>query len=210
MTHFGRHTEPHRIQRFLNAAFLFLLLLALASAGWAGQPTDQVKETTDQILALLRDPAMKSAERSNEKKERISRIADLRFDWEEIARRTLGRHWAQRAPDEQREFVALFRRLIERSYLDRVDLYSGETVKYQGDRIDGNFAVVNAVLVTSTKTEVAFQYRVRKKGDQWLIYDITIEAVSLVANYRTQINSILVKSPYPELVRMIKARVAQE
>ncbi len=194
---------------FSNRWILLILFLAIAAPAWAGEPTDQVKQTTDKILAVLSDPGMRSPSKSEEKKKRISQIADDRFDWEEIARRTLARHWAQRTPDERKEYAGLFRELMERTYLDKVDLYSGETVRYEGDKIEGDYAVVNVRVLTSTQKEIRMEYRVTKKGNQWLIYDVVVEGVSLVGNYRSQINSILVKSSFQELVKTLKAKLAQ-
>ena len=93
--------------------------------------------------------------------------------------------------------------------MDRVDNYSGESVLYERDAVDGNYGVVKVKVITNTNTEIPAEYRVRRKDDEWLIYDISIEGVSLINNYRTQFNSIIIKSSYQNLVKKLKAKVEQ-
>jgi phospholipid transport system substrate-binding protein len=104
--------------------------------------------------------------------------------------------------------MGLFRDVLERTYLNKVDDYSGEAVTYEGDTIDGNYASVKVKIVTSKGKEIPVEYRVMKKQTHWLVYDITIEGVSLVNNYRSQFNSILSKSPYSELVKRLKDKAS--
>lgn len=176
----------------------------------AGEPTDQIKQTTDKIISILTDPALKGPARAEEKKKLIRKASDERIDWEEAARRSLSRHWAQRTDEEKMEFVSLFSDLLERTYIDKVDDYSGEKVLYKGETVDGDYGVVNAKIVTTTNTEISVEYRVRRKENGWFIYDISIEGVSLVNNYRTQFNSIILKSSYRKLVKRLKAKLAQK
>ena len=189
---------------------IFLLVslpLGIAST-WAGEPTQQIKQTTDKILAILSNPSLKGPAQAEERRKVIGQTVDERFDWEEMSRRSLARHWAERTPEEKKEFMGLFRDLLERTYLDKVDSYSGEDVRYEGDTIDGDYASVKVKIVTSKGKEIPVEYRVMKKQTQWLVYDITIEGVSLVNNYRSQFNSILSKSPYAELVKRLKDKTS--
>lgn len=186
---------------------LTLLLLILGSNwSWAGEPTEGIKQTTDKILAILSDPNLNSPARAEERKKTISRIVDERFDWEEMSRRCLARYWAERSPEERKEFMSLFRDLLERTYLNKVDDYSGEVVRYEGEITEGNYATVKVKVVTSKGKEIPVEYRVMNKQGNWLVYDITIEGVSLVNNYRSQFHSILSRSPYSELVRRLKEK----
>ena len=192
-------------------SFITFLLVSLTlgmASSWAGEPTQQVKQTTDKILAILSNPSLKGPAHAEERRKVIGQTVDERFDWEEMSRRSLARHWAERTPEEKKEFMGLFRDLLERTYLDKVDDYSGEAVTYQGDTIDGNYASVKVKIVTSKGTEIPVEYRVMKKQTNWLVYDITIEGVSFVNNYRSQFNSILSKSPYPELVKRLKDKAS--
>ncbi|NIO06239.1 MAG: ABC transporter substrate-binding protein [Proteobacteria bacterium] len=193
------------LQRFI----LFLLAVGVAVSAMAGEPTDQIKETTDKIISILTDPDLKDSARNEEKKKLIRQAVDERFDWEELARRSLARHWSGRTDEEKREFVSLFSDLLEKTYMDKVDSYSGETVFYMGETVDGNYGVVNIKIVTERNTEIPAEYRVKKKENGWFIYDISVNGVSLVNNYRTQFNSIILKSSYEDLVGRLKAKVAQ-
>jgi phospholipid transport system substrate-binding protein len=188
--------------------FLLISLTLGIASSWAGEPTQQIKETTDKILVILSNPSLKGPAQAEERRKVIGQTVDERFDWEEMSRRSLARHWAERTPEEKKEFMGLFRDLLERTYLDKVDDYSGEAVTYQGDTIDGNYASVKVKIVTSKGKEIPVEYRVMKKQTNWLVYDITIEGVSFVNNYRSQFNSILSKSPYPELVKRLKDKAS--
>jgi phospholipid transport system substrate-binding protein len=188
--------------------FLLISLTLGIATSWAGEPTQQIKETTDKILAILSNPSLKGTAQAEERRKVIGQTVDERFDWEEMSRRSLARHWAARTPEEKKEFMGLFRDVLERTYLNKVDDYSGEAVTYEGDTIDGNYASVKVKIVTSKGKEIPVEYRVMKKQTQWLVYDMTIEGVSFVNNYRSQFNSILSKSPYSELVKRLKDKAS--
>jgi phospholipid transport system substrate-binding protein len=177
------------------------LVLLTASPGWAG-PTDQLREYTDQVVKVLDDPSMARQDR----RAAVRKIAHEAFDVTEAAQRVLARHWQARTPAEREEFTQLFADLLERTYIARMDEYGGERIRYVGESIDGNFASVRARIVTRTGTEVAVESRMNLRGDRWLIYDILIENVSLVANYRSQFDRIVRSSSYEELVRRLKTK----
>ncbi len=183
---------------------LGLALVVAAPAAWAGPPTDQLKAQVDRVLKLLDDPALKA--KPKERRAAVRRIADDIFDFGETAKRSLGRHWHARTQAEREEFIKLFGDLLERSYISKIELYGGEKIQYVNDRIDGDLAGVLSKLVTKTGSEVPIEYRMLRKGERWLVYDIVIEGVSLVSNYRTQFNKIIQTSSYAELVRKMKSR----
>jgi phospholipid transport system substrate-binding protein len=188
----------------------FILIFAIAPSVLAGEPTDQVKQTTDKVIAVLTDPALEEIDKTEERRKLLRQIADERFDWEEMARRALARHWADRTDEEKREFVSLFSDLLERTYMDRVDNYSGEEVLYEGETVDGDYGIVRVRVLTTTDAEILAEYRVRRKENGWFIYDVSIEGVSLINNYRTQFNSIIVKSSYKTLVKRLRAKVDEK
>ncbi len=185
------------------------LTLAFIGLSFAGEPMDQLRQTTDKVLAILSDPALKTPEKAKERKELILRAVDERFDWEEMARRCLARHWAQRTQEERQEFVRLFKELLERVYMDKVEGYSWNKILYEGEQIDGDFAAIRVKVFTSKDQTIQIEYRTRKKGTRWLIYDFSVEGVGLVNNYRTQFNEIILKSSYEELVKRLKAKSFQ-
>ena len=180
------------------AVSLLLLAATPASAG----PTDQLREYTDQVVKVLDDPSMARQDR----RAAVRKIAHEAFDISETAQRVLARHWQARTPAEREEFTQLFADLLERTYIARMDEYGGERIRYLSESIDGSFASVKARIVTRTGTEVPVESRMNLHGDRWLIYDILIENVSLVGNYRSQFDRIIRTSSYEELVRRLKTK----
>ena len=188
----------------------FLLVAGTTVPVLAGEPTEQIKQTTDKILSIVKDPGLKIPSKAQERRRLIRKAADERFDWEEMARRSLGRYWAQRTAEEKREFVSLFSKLVERTYMKQVEDYSGESVRYGKEAIDGDYAVVAVDILTQKNKDISVDYRLQKEGNEWLIYDVSIEGVSLVNNYRTQFNSIIQQSSYENLVKKMRDKVALE
>ena len=177
------------------------LVLLASSPAWAG-PTDQLREYTDQVVKVLDDPSMARQDR----RAAVRKIAHEAFDINESAQRVLARHWQARTPAEREEFTQLFADLLEQTYIARMDEYGGERIRYLSESIDGKLASVRARIVTRTGTEVSVESRMNLRGDRWLIYDILIENVSLVANYRSQFDRIIRSSSYEELVRRLKTK----
>jgi phospholipid transport system substrate-binding protein len=196
---------------FSKVIVLFLFLaIGFPTNGWAGEPTEKVKQTTDKILKMVTDPALKNPSRDQERRKLIRSAVDERFDWEEMARRSLARYWDQRTDQEKKEFVRLFGELLERTYMNKVEGYSGEKVQYEGETLESEYAVVKVKIVTRKNVDIPVDYRLHKKGNDWFVYDISIEGVSLVNNYRTQFNSIISQSSYENLVRKLKEKVTQK
>ena len=167
-----------------------------------------MKQTTDKILSILTDPTLKESPRAEERERLIRKTLDERFDWEEMARRSLAKYWAQRTEEEKKEFVNLFTDLLERTYVDKVvEGYSGEKIIYEGENIESAYGTLKVIIVTKKNTNIAVEYKLRKGGDQWLIYDVSIEGVSLVNNYRAQFDSIMTKVSYANLAKMLKDKV---
>ena len=187
-----------------TAVALLLATVLTVPPASAGAPTDQLRTQVDRVLKLLDDPALK--EKPKDRRAAVRKVAEDIFDFGETARRSLGRHWADRTEAERDEFVKLFGDLLERSYISKIELYGGEKINYMSDKIDGDQASVMSKLLTKTGTDVPIEYRMLKKGDRWLVYDVIIEGVSLVSNYRTQFNKIIQTSSYAELVKKMKSR----
>lgn len=175
--------------------------LCLAGQVWAGAPTDQVRQYTDQVLKVLKDPALNEAERRTA----VRKVAEEMFDLSETAKRALGRHWQSRTPAEREEFTRLFAELLENAYLSKISLYSGERVSYVGESIDGDFAIVRTKILRKQGAEVPVEARMFRRSDRWYIYDISVEGISLISNYRSQFNAIIQKSSYEQLVQRLRA-----
>jgi phospholipid transport system substrate-binding protein len=190
-----------RTRTVIALAAAAMLSPLVGAPAWAG-PTDQLREYTDQVIKILDDPALARGDR----RAAVRKIAHEAFDVTETARRVLARHWQARTPAERDEFTQLFADLLERTYIARLDEYGGERIRYVGESIDGELATVRARIVTRAGIEVPVESRMVLRGERWLIYDVLIENVSLVANYRSQFDRIVRSSSYEELVRCLKQK----
>lgn len=191
---------------------MLAMLLALTSVPplvLAGEPTDQIKQTTDQILAILQEPSLKSADKEGERQKQMRKVIDARFDWTDMARSAIGKSWKGLADAQRVEFTGLFGDLVNKNYMSKVEGYSGEKIQYKGDKVDGTYGVVDVVIVTLRGTDIPVSYRVLKKDAKWMIYDVSIEGVSMVNNYRSQIAAILGSSSYDTLIARIRAKIAE-
>jgi phospholipid transport system substrate-binding protein len=185
-----------------------ILQTAAPAPARAGVPTEQLRGCIDRVLKLVGDPANRR-EPARERRAALRKIADEIFDWEETSKRSLGTHWQGRTPAEREEFVRLFADLLERSYLTKIELYDGEKIGYTGDTIAGDQAVVRTRIVNKHGSEMSVNYKMRRRaGERWKVYDVEIEGVSLVANYRSQFNSLLRRSTYPDIVRALRTKTS--
>lgn len=175
-------------------------------------PTEFIQWTTDRILQVFEDPHLQGEAHRAERLARLRHLVNTAFDWEEIARRALGRHWRDRTPQERQEFADLFREAVQAMYLERLEgaaqqrLQERPAITYQGEEVDGQRGVVRTTVATRRSLEVPMEYRLRQSAGQWRIYDVVIMGVSLVNNFRAQFQQIITRSSYQELVRRLKAR----
>jgi phospholipid transport system substrate-binding protein len=182
-----------------------VLVVGLSSApAAAGVPTDQLKGAVERVLKTLDDPALKGDARLGDRRVAVRKIANEIFDFSEIAKRSMARHWQPLSEAQRTEFVGLFADLLERSYISKIETYGGEKIQYTAERADGDFATVSTRIVTKNGTEVPVDYRMIKRADRWLVYDVSIEGVSLVSSYRTQFNKIIQTTSYNELVSKLR------
>lgn len=184
------------------AAVAGAIVFGLATGAGAGAPTDQVREYSDQVLKVLDDPGLKPQDR----RAAVRRIAVEIFDVSETARRALGHHWQGRTPTERDEFVQLFADLLERTYIARIDEYGGERIRYVGESVDGDYAAVRARILTKKGTEVPVESRMIRRGERWFIYDILIENISLIGNYRAQFDRIIRTSSFGDLIKRLREK----
>ena len=182
--------------------------LAVAAAAAAGPPTDQLRSSIDRVIKVLDDPALKTEAKTQERRTAIRQVANETFDFKETAKRSLGRHWQGLSEPERAEFSELFADLLEHAYVGRIEQYSGERIVYSGETVDpgGELATVRSRFNLKSGGDVPVDYRMLKRGDQWRVYDVSVEGVSLVANYRSQFNKVIESSSYQELVKRLKAR----
>jgi phospholipid transport system substrate-binding protein len=178
---------------------LIINLAGMADQALAGPPTEAVKSTVDEVIQILQSPAPKQRRR-----QLVKQTVDRRFDYEEMAKRTLP-NWNKLSAAQHREFVSLFSELLEASYADKLMKYSGEKVDYVGERVDGDRAEVRTLLVRRND-RIPMNYRLLNKS-RWVVYDVGIEGVSLVNNYRSQFTRVISESSYAELVRRLRTKV---
>jgi len=203
--------EDPVISLFMSRVFLLISLVALLSSiaprgAAAGALTDQVRESIDAVLKVVSDPELKKEARTAERRRMIRQVASGLFDFTEISQRSLGPHWRARTPAEREEFIVLFGDLLEYSYVSKIEMYSGETIRYLGEAVDGQQAVVKTRIVMKQGPEVPVDYRMMQNGSRWFVYDVNIEGVSLVSNYRSQFNTVIQRSGYRDLVAKLKAK----
>ena len=194
----------------LQIIAVLFLIFTLAIPARADGPMERIKETTDKIIEILSDPDLKGPDKAEEKRRRLRQVVDERFDWEEFARRTLAKHWRKRTDEEKREFIPLFGKLVERTYMEKVEDYSGEKVVYVGERTKGKYGLVKAKVLTNDRREIDVDYRLKNKRNDWYVYDVVVVGVSLVKSYRVQFNDIITQSSYEELVKRLKDKLAAE
>ena len=191
---------------FRGLATTGLLVLSTVQGGWAAPAQEQLKGAIERVVSTLDSPAMKGEGKATERRAAVRQIANEIFDFGEIARRSLGRYWQPLSEAQRAEFVGLFGDLLERSYISKIELYGGEKIIYNGERVDGDLAIVSTKIITKNGTEVPIDYRLFRRGDNWKVYDVNIEGISLVSNYRTQFNKIIQSSGFNTLVERMKAK----
>ncbi|TKS61482.1 MAG: organic solvent tolerance ABC transporter substrate-binding protein [Nitrospira sp.] len=173
--------------------------------GYAGAPTDSMKATIDEILRIIREKELKQPGKAEERRQLLEQVVGARFDYQEMSRRALGASWNALSDQEKQEFVGLFRTLLTNSYADKIETYSGEGVQYLNERTEKDYAEVRTK-VLSGKTEIPLDYRLINKADEWRVYDVVVDGVSLVNNYRGQFTKILRASSYSDLVDQLRKK----
>jgi phospholipid transport system substrate-binding protein len=192
--------------RHFRFVFLGLLLfVALPGMSRSGEPTEQLRTTADEVLRIVTSPQFQS--KTDERRRLLRKAVEPRFDFTEMSKRAMGLYWRKMTPEQQQEFVRLFRDLLEYTYAGTIDSYKyrGEKVLYIRENLDDPYAEVGTKIIKGQQ-EYAVDYRMLKIGDQWKVYDIAIEGVSLVNNFRSQFTRILTNSSIPELIERLREK----
>jgi phospholipid transport system substrate-binding protein len=194
----------------MGKAFMAWFLVASAVAAPVASPRELVQSAVGRVVAAIQRTDIEAESRPaqrlalEQRRLEVRRVAADLFDFDEIARRALSRHWTARSPEEQAEFVRLFTDLLERTYIGRIESYSGEKIVYMGEVVDGPFATVRSKVVTRRRTETPLDYRLHLREGRWKVYDVLIDHVSFVATYRSEFSRILQKEPYTALVDRLR------
>ena len=194
----------------LLSTLSILLFLVCAANALAGVPMDEVKKTTNEVLDVLRNKEFKGPGKEEVRREKILEIVSRIFDFREMAKRSLGIYWRRRTPQQRDEFVPLYKDLLNRTYMRKVERYTNEKIVYTDESVQDDYAVVRTRVIMNTGSEVPLDYRLMKKDGKWVVYDVVIEGVSLVNNYRSQFSSIIRSDSYGELVKRLKKKTVKE
>jgi len=199
---------------FLLCAAAVTMIAAVTSAALGadavlGEATAAIRDTTDKILAVIRDPELQKPGTETERRDRIRRLCDERFAWSEMARRSMGRNWAKLSEAQRQEFVPLFTGLVYQAYMDKVADYKGDKIVYNGEQVEEGYSTVSVAVITEKNTEIPVQYRMIKDKERWVVYDVSIEGVSLVNNYRTQFSEFLTNSTVDKLIARLREKQPQ-
>jgi phospholipid transport system substrate-binding protein len=168
--------------------------------------TDTVKPVVDEVLRIVSDPEMKKTENETQRRRALKAAIGKIFDYQEMAQRSLATHWKQRTPAERKEFISLFATLLENSYAGKIESYHNEKIVYLKETVEGEYAEVRSKIIAPKGDEYSLDYRLMQKGGKWMVYDVVIEGVSLVSNYRGQFNRIINSQGYPALVKKLRSK----
>lgn len=193
-------------QRGLFYSLVCFLCAFVTSSAFAAAPAEQIRETINKILQIVKDPNLRTDSQKSQRLERLREVIEPQFDFTEMAKRSLGGHWQERSAEEREEFVQIFKRFLESSYVDNIDSYQGEKIYIKSEKQDKDHAEVNTTIVTSKGEEFSINYRMLTANAVWKVYDVIIEDISLVNNYRSQFAHIIARSSYDDLIRKLKQK----
>lgn len=182
------------------------LLVAAVSPASATSPTEVVQAAVEQVGRVVQDADLAGPAASERRQQEIRRIVENLFDFPEMTRRSLARHWTDRTAQEREEFIDLFKALLEHSYFDKIENYSGQRTLYISETIDGDYATVRSKVIIGRKEGLSVDYRLHLVGSRWAVYDVVIEGFSIVSTYRAQFNRIIQLSSYDHLVEKMRLK----
>ena len=203
----NKATRMIRWSRVAAVGLLYLFFsILLPAPSRAGGPTDQVRGTVDKVLTIVRSSHPTSKAQMEAQRAQLVEVIYPRFDFTKMAKRSLGRHWAGRTPDEQREFVTIFAAMLGRSYADNIESYTSQNILYTRESEDQNYAQVDTKIVTENRSPLSINYKLQSVDKVWKVYDLVIEDISVVNNYRSQFDRVIARSSFEELVRVMKEK----
>jgi phospholipid transport system substrate-binding protein len=180
---------------------------ACAEAPRGVSATDDLHASVEGVLHVLRDPRLAGSDKKGDRQAALRKVMERTIDFPDAARRALAVHWAARTPAERDEFIGLFRELVLASYAAQLDGYRVDRVIFVSEVADDDAVTVHTRVEAAQRAPVAIDYRLHRRNARWLVYDVLVEGVSLVANYRAQFNSVIRTKSYSELIRRMKAQV---
>ena len=200
--------QEETMKKCLVGIVLFLCMIIPLPA-FAGVPLETVKVHVDKVLDVLRDPALKPESAKKIRRDKIRAIAETMFDFTELSKRTLAQNWSKFSPEQQKEFISLYKSLLEDTYSDKIMMYTDEKILFTKElSLTEKTAEVQSTVIRKTD-EIPINYRVILKEGVWMIYDVVIEGVSLINNYRSQFREILVNKPPESLLETLRKKVGK-
>jgi phospholipid transport system substrate-binding protein len=201
--------RPHNSQTWARIVMSGMVAGGIAWAAapvWAGPPAESLKTTIDEVIRILEDQNWRKPEKKQERRKLLEQVIGQRFNYAEMAKRTLGGEWNKRTPEEQKEFASDFQTLLANTYIGRIEAYSGEKVQYLKEIHSDDFAEVRTK-VDNGKTTIDIDYRLLMNGSgDWRVYDVVVEGTSLVQNYREQFKRILNKDSFQDLAKQLRKK----
>ena len=186
-----------------RSLYVLTVLAVLTTNALAGS-SDDVKKVVDEVRKIVNDKEMKKNE--TKRRQALRKTISSIFDYGEMAKRSMGKHWNPRSAAEKKQFIDLFTNLLENSYVGKVESYSNEKMVFLKETEDGEYSEVKSKIITDKRDEYSFDYRMLKQNGKWMVYDIVVEGVSLVSNYRTQFNKIISADGYPALLKKLQTK----
>ena len=193
--------------KYLGLLIGIPILLLFSFTAKAGVATDRIKAATDKLLEIVTNHDLDPPEMAENRARMIRETVDTVFDWGAFSQRAMGKHWRKLSKEQKDEFIKLFGHLIERTYMDKTRQYSGQQLSFIKEENDEKYGTVDAEVIIKNEANISIQFRVFKKDETWFVYDVYVEGVSFVNNYRDQFNEIMTKSGYGELVNRLKAKL---
>ena len=174
----------------------------------AGEPTEAIRVAVNQGIEILKSGDIKDKEQREQLINRLRALVYPLFDFEEMAKRSLGPHWRRLTPQQRKEFVLVFTELLEKTYADQIDLYEGQKVVYLNEKLDQNYAQVDTRVIGKNNEAFSVVYKLHRNNGKWTIYDVVAENISIVNNYRSQFNRVIARSSFEELMKTMKERAS--
>ena len=193
------------IRMLTRCAVVIITGIFLTTTAFAGV-TDDVRKTVDEVIRIVSDKNLKKDD--EQRRQALKKTVSDIFDYSEMAKLTLGKHWNQRTQAERNQFIDLFATLLDNSYLSKIESYNNEKIVYVKETHDGHYAEVKSKVITENRDEFTLDYRLLNENGKWMVYDVVIEGVSLVSNYRTQFNRIINTNGYDELVKKLQKKIS--
>lgn len=195
-----------KITNGMLSTVAIMLVVGLCGSAFAGEPTEAIRNAVDRGVEIIKDVNLRDRKQRSDTIDRLRPIVYPVFDFREMAMRSLGPQWRAIDGQQQNEFVVVFTKLLEKTYADQIALYNGQQVIYKSEKIDGEFAEVDTQLVGKDRQRYSVLYRLHKSDGKWRIYDVVVEDISIVRNYREQFRTALSKNPFPTVLNNMKEK----